>query len=46
MGIPSKESYLLQPSVDYLGFKVDADGLHTTTAKVEAILNSPQPTDV
>ena len=51
MGIPSKEIkvlkyYLLQPSVEYLGFKVDADGLHTTTAKVEAILNSPQPTDV
>ena len=38
--------YLLQPSVEYLGFKVDADGLHTTTSKVEAILNSPQPTDV
>ena len=37
--------HLLQPSVKYLGFKVDADGLHKTAAKVEAIINSPQPTN-
>ena len=38
--------HLLQPSVEYLGFRVDAEGLHTTTTKVKAVLNSPQPTNV
>ena len=37
---------LFKPSVEYLGYRVDADGLHTTTEKVEAILNAPHPTDV
>ena len=36
----------LQPSVEYLGFRVDAERLHMTTSKVEAVLNLPQPTDV
>ena len=38
--------HFLQPSVEYLGYKVDADGLHTTTEKVEAILSAPRPVDV
>ena len=37
---------LLQPSVDYLGYLVDAEGLHTTTEKINAILNAPRPKDV
>ena len=47
MGFRLKKSkcHLLQSSVEYLGFKVDADGLHKTAAKVEAILNTPQPID-
>ena len=38
--------HLLQPSDEYLGFRVDVEGLHTTATKVDAVLNSPQPTDV
>jgi len=36
----------LQPSVEYLGNKVDAQRLHTTEKKVEAILKVPQPRNV
>ena len=43
--LKKSKCHLLQSSVEYLGFKVDADGLHKTAAKVEAILNTPQPID-
>ena len=36
----------LQESVEYLGHEVDAKGIHTTTQKVEAIVNAPSPKDV
>ena len=39
--LKKSKCHLLQPSVEYLGFKVDADGLHKMAAKVEAILNTP-----
>ena len=32
-----------KPSVEYLGHKVDALGLHTTEKKVEAVLKAPNP---
>ena len=32
-----------QPSVEYLGYRVDADGLHAIDKKVEAIRNAPAP---
>lgn len=32
-------------SVEYLGHKVDSVGLHTTTKKVEAIIQAPEPKD-
>ena len=33
----------MQESVDYLGHGVDAEGLHTSTEKVEAIQRAPVP---
>ena len=41
----SKCSFL-QPSVQYLGFKIDANGLHPTPDKVEAIMNAPAPKNI
>jgi hypothetical protein len=34
------------PEVEYLGHKVDAEGLHTVDAKVEAIREAPAPANV
>ena len=34
------------PSVDYVGHTISADGLHTSKAKVEAILRAPAPRNV
>ena len=36
----------LQPSVEYLGYIIDAEGLHATPDKVNAIVNAPQPENV
>ena len=36
----------LQPSVEYLGHKIDAEGLHALPSKVEAIIRAPAPTNV
>ena len=33
----------MQKSVEYLGHKVDADGLHPTTAKIKAVVEAPTP---
>jgi cell fate (sporulation/competence/biofilm development) regulator YlbF (YheA/YmcA/DUF963 family) len=33
-----------QPRLSFLGYEVDEKGLHTSTKKVEAILNFPKPT--
>ena len=33
-------------SVEYLGHKIDADGLHTTDGKLQAILQAPTPRNV
>ena len=41
----SKCSFL-SPSVEYLGHQVDAEELHTTTSKVEAVSKAPQPHNV
>ena len=37
---------LMKPSVDYLGHRVDAEGLHTTADEVEAFLKARVPTNV
>ena len=36
----------LQTSVEYLGYVVDANGVHTTAAKLEAIQKAPEPQNV
>ena len=36
----------LQPSVEYLGHKVNAEGLHALPSKVEAILQAPAPNNL
>ena len=33
----------LQPSVKYLGYEIDAAGLHTAPEKVKAVIEAPQP---
>lgn len=33
----------MESSVEYLGHRIDASGIHTTTQKVEAILKAPIP---
>ena len=47
-GIRAKRAkcVFMQPAVEYLGHKVDAQGLHTTDKKVEAVLKAPQPKNV
>ena len=44
-GIRLKEDkcQFLQDSVEYLGHQVDAEGVHTSPKKVEAILKAPRP---
>ncbi len=36
----------MQKSVEYLGHRVDAEGIHASPEKVEAILKAPQPKNV
>ena len=38
--------HFLQPSVEYLGHRIDKDGVHVSETKVEAIRNCPQPENV
>jgi len=47
-GLKLKEAkcMFLQDQVEYLGFIVDATGLHAMPSKVEAVVNAPTPTDV
>ena len=33
----------MQPSVEYLGYIIDSEGLHATPKKVEAVLQAPRP---
>jgi hypothetical protein len=34
---------LLQSSVEYLGYRLDAQGIHPLSSKIEAIMHAPQP---
>ena len=36
----------MQDSVEYLGYQIDAEGVHPTQDKLEAILNAPVPNNV
>jgi len=44
--LKKKKCVFLQDSVEYLGFMVDATGLHATPSKIEAIVDAPAPTNV
>jgi hypothetical protein len=44
--VKKEKCKFMQPSVTYLGHKIDASGLHATGPKVEAVLNAPCPLDV
>lgn len=41
-----KKCQFLQPSVQYLGYKIDKKGLHPTEEKVKAIKEAPRPKNV
>ena len=41
-----EKCFFLQSSVEYLGYIIDAKGLHATPKKIEAIVNAPQPGNV
>ncbi len=36
----------LKPSVNFLGHRVDADGIHTTDEKLKAIVEAPAPKNI
>ena len=38
--------YFLQPSVEYLGHRIDAAGLHPSADKLKAVLDAPTPRNV
>ena len=38
-----RKCLFLQPSVTYLGYRIDAEGLHPTECKIQAINNAPRP---
>ncbi|XP_049868122.1 uncharacterized protein K02A2.6-like [Pectinophora gossypiella] len=40
---PEKCSFF-QKTISYLGYVIDADGLHTEISKVDAVINTPTPT--
>ena len=41
-----EKCFFMQTSVEYLGYIINAEGLHATPAKIEAIANAPQPRNV
>ena len=47
-GVRVKESKcsFMQDSVEYLGHRIDASGLHATKEKLQAVLHSPKPRNV
>ena len=44
--LKKEKCFLLQPSVKYLGYIIDAEGLHATPEKVNAIVSAPEPRNV
>ena len=41
--VKCEKCHFLKDVMEYLGHKVDADGLHTTTKKVRAVQQAPRP---
>ena len=44
--VKKAKCFFLKPSVEYLGYKVDAEGLHATQSKIDAVANAPTPENV
>ena len=44
--LKKKKCFFLQTSVEYLGHRIDCDGLHPTDEKVRAIRDAPTPKNV
>ena len=44
--VKQKKCEFLKESVEYLGHKVDSEGLHTLPSKVSAIMEAPEPRNV
>lgn len=42
--VNEKKCSFLKPSVEYLGHKISAEGLHPTTEKMRAVMEAPTPT--
>ena len=40
-----EKCHFMRPSVEYLGHCIDADGLHATPEKLEAVVKAPEPTN-
>ena len=41
-----KRSQFLAPSITYLGYRIDSEGLHPTEDKLKAVQSAPQPNNV
>ena len=41
-----EKCFFLQSSVEYLGYIIDAEELHATPEKIDAIVNAPQPENI
>ena len=46
MRLNCNKSFLAVPSIDFLGHRLDADGIHPLHSKVEAIQKAPEPTNL
>lgn len=44
--VKAQKCEFFQNSVEYLGHKIDKDGLHPTKGKVDAIKNAPTPRNI
>ena len=44
--LTAKKTFLFQTEVDYLGFRVNADGIGMKDSYVEKVINWPTPTTV
>ena len=44
--LETDQCVFLAPSVIYLGYRIDAQGIHPVTEKVKAIQDAPQPRNV
>ena len=45
-GLKKTKCHFMKTTVDYLGHVIDANGLHTSPKKCQAITETPTPTNV